>query len=361
MTSIRMWATVAAVAASALSLAATKLPQKKLDTIKLADGVYAFVWPDASDNPIESNTFVVINDADVLVVDTNLFPTSTRRIANEIKKLTEKPVRYVVNTHFHDDHHNGNQVYRELWPGVEIIAQRNTYDDIMAKCIDVRQQDIDNIVQGLAMYQGWLATGKDNTGKPLDDARKKRVEGAVAMHEQAIVEYKSLVATPPDVIFDDSMTLRRGGRVIEIKWMGRGNTRGDAIVLLPKERIAAIGDLVVHPVPFAFGSYYKEWIATLARVDSLPADVLVPGHGPVLRDRAYLHEVQALLRSLVDDVHAAVAGGASLEETQKRVTLSEWKEKFSKDDPTRAAAFDNVFTTPAVERAWHQERGDPDE
>ena len=118
---------------------------------------------------------------------------------------------------------------------------------------------------------------------------------------------------------------------------------------------------MVYPIPFGIGSYYKEWIETLARVDSLPADVLVPGHGPVYRDRAYLHEVQALLRSLVSEVHAAVAAGSTLEETQKRVTLADWKEKFTKADPAQASAFDNVFTTPAVERAWHQERGDPDE
>ncbi len=361
MKSIRMWATVAAVTASSVAIAAPKLPPKKLDVVKLADGVYAFIWPEETKDPIESNSLVVINDDDVLVVDTGLFPSTARRLAGEIKKLTDKPVRTVVTTHFHDDHHNGNGVYKELWPGVEFIAQKNTYDDIMSKCIAVRQDDIQGMVDGLALYDGWLKTGKDSKGVALTDKRRKRAEELVAMYSQSIEEYKSIQDTPPDVIFDRSLTLHRGSRVIEILWLGRGNTRGDAVVLLPKERIAATGDLVVHPVPFAFGSYYKEWIQTLARVDSLPADVLVPGHGPVYRDRTYLHEVQGLLSALVTAVKAAVADGASLEETQKRVTLTDWKERLSGDDATKASAFDYVFIAPAVERAWHQERGDPDE
>jgi glyoxylase-like metal-dependent hydrolase (beta-lactamase superfamily II) len=356
-----MWAIVAAVAVSSIAIAAPKLQPKKLDIVKLADGVYAFIWPEETQDPIEGNSLVVINDDDVLVVDTGLFPSTARRLAGEIKKLTDKPVRYVVTTHFHDDHHNGNGVYKELWPGVEFIAQKNTSDDIVTKCIDVRQDDIQGLVDGLALYEDWLKTGKDSKGTALTDARRKRAGELVTMYSQSIEEYKSIKDTPPDVIFDQSLELHRGSRTIQILWLGRGNTRGDAIVLLPKERIAAIGDLVVHPIPFAFGSYYKEWIQTLARVDSLPADVLVPGHGPVYRDRKYLHEVQALLNALVTEVKAAVADGASLEETQKRVTLTGWKEKLSGEDAAKASAFDYAFIAPAVERAWHQERGDPDE
>ena len=71
-----------------------QLPPKKLDIVKLADGVYAFIWPEETKDPIESNSLVVINDDDVLVVDTGLFPSTARRLAGEIKKLTDKPVRY---------------------------------------------------------------------------------------------------------------------------------------------------------------------------------------------------------------------------------------------------------------------------
>ena len=134
----------------------------------------------------------------------------------------------------------------------------------------------------------------------------------------------------------------------------------DIVVFLPKERIVATGDLLVAPVPFAFGSYYEEWAHTLARVDSLPADIVFPGHGPVMRDRNYLHDVQGLLRALVAEVGAAVADSTSLVDTQKQVTLPEWKQKFTSGEDAKQRAFDSFFLAPAVERAWRQARGEPD-
>lgn len=166
--------------------------------------------------------------------------------------------------------------------------------------------------------------------------------------------------TPPDLTFEEKLVLHRGERTIEILWLGRGNTRGDTVVFLPRERIAATGDLFVQPIPFGFGSYYEEWAATLARLDALGADVLVPGHGFVQRDRDSLRQVEALLTALVDAVKREVAAGATLEETQQRVTLADWKAKFAGADATRQRGFDAFFVQPAVVRAWRQARGEAD-
>jgi glyoxylase-like metal-dependent hydrolase (beta-lactamase superfamily II) len=347
--------------ATASGPASAALAPKELVVEKLADGVHALLWTDPLADPIEGNSLVIINREDVVVVDTGLFPSTARRLVAEVKKLTPLPVRYVIHTHWHDDHTNGNQVFRETWPAVEFIAHVDTRADLVAKTHDVRDRDLADIEQGLAMYEEWLRTGKDGAGNDIDDARRGRIEARMALHRAAIAEFGTIVNTPPDLTFEQSLTLRRDGRTIEVRWLGRGNTRGDTVILLPKERIAAIGDLVVHPVPFAFGSYYREWIATLARVDSLPADVLVPGHGPVYRDRAYLRQVQELLRALVARVHDAAATGASLEDTKARVTLEDWKQRFAGDDAGKQRAFESFFLAPAVERAWHQESGDPDE
>src|SRR5512144_2408722 len=108
----------------AASLAAARaradgLPAKPYEVVRLAEGVYAFLWKDPLQNVVESNSLFVINDQDVLVVDTGIVPSTARVMAEELKKLTDRPVRYVVNTHWHDDHHGGNEVYRELWPSVE--------------------------------------------------------------------------------------------------------------------------------------------------------------------------------------------------------------------------------------------------
>jgi hypothetical protein len=90
-----------------------------------------------------------------------------------------------------------------------------------------------------------------------------------------------------------------------------------------------------------------DWIGTLGRVDSLDATILFPGDGPVQRDRTYLHQVQSLLRALVDSARAVVSAGGTLEDARRRITLGDWKQRM----------FEAAFVAPAVERAWRQARG----
>jgi glyoxylase-like metal-dependent hydrolase (beta-lactamase superfamily II) len=281
-------------------------------------------------------------------------------MAAALKKLTSKPVRYVVNTHWHDDHHNGNQVYRELWPSVEFIAHSATREDMYEGTYNVRDQDVANFRTGAERYRRCATTGKDDDGKPLDPRRQARAKELAGLFTAMAPEIASVRTTPPDLTFEDHLTIQRGDRTIEIRWLGRGNTRGDIVVYLPKERIVATGDLLVWPIPFAYGSYYEDWAGTMGRLDSLQADVIFPGHGLVQRDRTYLRQVQGLLQALVEQVKAQVTAGATLEETKARVTLPEWKQRFAGDDPRLQESFQTHFMTPAVERAWRQAKGEPD-
>jgi len=333
---------------------------KLYDVVKLAGGVYAFVWKNPLENPIESNALFIINEQDVVVVDTGSFAETGRLMAAEVKKLTSLPVRYVVNTHWHDDHHGGNAVYRELWPGAEIIAHRDTRTDMIERSYAGRPKSIAGMEQTFAKYQRWLAEGKDDNGKALDEDRRARVKDVVDFFEADLPKFRAVKEAPPTVTLTDQLVLKRGERTIDIRWLGLGNTRGDVVVYLPKERIVATGDLLVLPIPFAFGSYYEQWADTLGRLDKLDADILLPGHGPILRDHVALRSVEALLRALVGEVKAAVAAGATLEETRRRVTLAEWKEKFAGDDKTRQAAFASFVLQAAIERLWRQARGEAD-
>ena len=357
----RWFLLVLLVAASVTASAAVSGPPKPYDVVKLADGVYGFVWRDPLQDPIEGNALFVINERDVLVVDTGLLPSTARRMAAALKTLTSKPVRYVVNTHWHDDHHNGNQVYRELWPGVEFVAHRNARADMWAHTYDVRAEDLATMEQNVARYSRWASTGNDDEGRPLTPERRRRVGQLAGMLRDAIPDFRTIRNTPPDLTLTDTLVLHRGGRRIELLWLGRGNTRGDVVVYLPAERIAATGDLLVAPVPFGIGSYYEEWIATLGRVDSLDATILFPGHGPVQRDRTYLHEVQGLLRALVDSARAVAADSGTLDDARRRITLSDWKARLAGEHADRQRMFDGAFVAPAVERAWRQARGEPDD
>lgn len=334
-----------------------QLKKKEYTIEKFAEGIYGFVWKDPLQNPIEGNSLFVINDQDVLVVDACLLPSSSRLMIKELKKLTTKPVRFVVNTHWHGDHANGNFVYKENWPAVEFIAHNKTRFDLIEQEVKAKPSIIRNFRDQLALYSKWYKDGKDDKGKKLDSARKVRVLGMVQLYKQMIDEIEPIKHAVPDLTFTDSLILYRSERIIKILWLGRGNTRGDAIIYLPKEKIASIGDLLVSPIPFAFGSYYKEWIQTLNNIDALKASILFPGHGLPYRDQSYLHQVRDLLTTLVQQVDSAVKNGMSLEETKKTVTLTEWKQKFAQGDGTKERSFDAWFIAPAVVRAWHQAKG----
>ena len=361
--SLRRWVAAAMLAIAALhsAHAATEPPRaKQYDVVKLAEGVHAFVWRNPLENPIEGNALFIINERDVVVVDTGIFAETGQLMAAEVKKLTPLPVRYVINTHWHDDHHGGNAAYQGLWPHAEIIAHRDTRTDIIERTYAARPKSIAGMKESFNKYQRWLVSGKDDEGKTLTDDRRQRVAEIVAFFRADLPKFDALREAPPTITFADKLVLQRGTRTIELRWLGLGNTRGDVVVVLPKERIVATGDLLVLPIPFAFGSYYEEWANTLGKLDRLDVDILLPGHGPIQRDRVALRAVQALLTALVSEVKAAVAAGASLEETKKRVTLAEWKEKFSGDDKAKQAAFSSFVLQAAIERLWRQAKGEAD-
>jgi len=350
------------IAAAPMRAAVAPLPERELAVTRVADGVYAMTWKDPLQDPIEGNSLFIVNEHDVVVVDTALLPSTTRRMIAELRKFTDKPVRYVVNTHWHDDHHDGNYLYREIWPEVTIVAHAATRPLILEHTYKPRPGIVEEYKQAAARFTRWAESGLDDEGKELVERRRKRAGEIAAFYSMAVVELSEVREMPPDLTFADKLVLERGERTIEVRWLGRGNTAGDVVVFLPKERVVATGDLLVYPIPFCFGSYYGEWIDTLAAVDALPVDVIVPGHGPVMRDRDYLHTVQDLLRAIVAETRKAVADGLTLEQAKEKIKLPEWRARLAPDDSGRGPAFDAFVLAPAIERAYRQAKGeDPGE
>jgi cyclase len=333
---------------------------RKHDIVKLADGVYAFLWRDQVVNP-EPNVLIIINDRDVVVVDAEMYPSTARTVVREIRRLTPKPVRYVVNTHWHDDHVFGNSVFREAWPGVEFIAHANTRTDAEARAFGEIPEDLKNNAATLATVREIVRTGKNPDGSAGSAAGLARLRDQVIPElEQYQRDIPSVRTVLPDLTITDSLVLHRGSRTIAIHYLGLGNTRGDVVVYLPEEKILATGDLVVWPTPFGIGSWYADWAETLDRLAAFDAQTLFLGHGPPEHDLDYVHQVRDLLRDMVGQVREAVARGATLDETRHSVTLEAWEQKFAGDDRLKRHAFEQYFTKPAVERAYHQLRGDPD-
>jgi glyoxylase-like metal-dependent hydrolase (beta-lactamase superfamily II) len=174
-----------------------------------------------------------------------------------------------------------------------------------------------------------------------------------------IAELPNLHPVVPNVTFDNALTLYRGSREIRLLHFGRANTRGDTVVYLPKEKVVASGDMIVSPVPYAHGSYMTDWIAANKKLAALDADVIVPGHGRVQRDKSYLTLETELIESLVRQVRGSAERGLSLEETRQALDLRSFKDKMTGGDKQRASDFDNYFVAPASARAYKEAKGEP--
>jgi glyoxylase-like metal-dependent hydrolase (beta-lactamase superfamily II) len=206
-----------------------------------------------------------------------------------------------------------------------------------------------------------LAKGIKSNGQPLTEDEKKDFAARIEEYRGFVELMSTADPVLPGVTLREGLTIHAGGREIQLRHFGRGNTRGDVVVWLPKERVLASGDLLVAPTPFGIGSFFGDWIQTLGKLEALDPAVIVPGHGPVMRDREYLQRVRRLLESTLSQAKAAAAKGLSLEDTRKAVDLEEFRRQFAGDDKVKNDAFREYFVKPGVERAWREATGTLDE
>jgi cyclase len=318
---------------------------KERRVTKLADGVYAIEHKHvpAGDS---GNTTVIIGDREVFIVDSGHFPSVAREDIAQIRQWTSKPVAYVLNTHFHNDHNNGNRTYVAAFPAVAIVAQEETKKDM-----DLIQPG--NIERGRTAYETAITAykqGKDTDGRVLTEDEKKQVQELIPVLENSESEFKTIIYQSPTLTFKDKIDIDLGNREVQVKFLGRGNTAGDAIVYLPKEKIIVAGDLLVKPLPYPYDGFPSEWAQTLHKIAELDATTIVPGHGEILHDKAYLYLVADLMQSSVDQVRARIRqlgfpGGLTLDQIKGSVDLTPFRQKFAGDDKDLQAQFDGMASS----------------
>lgn len=341
------------------SLQPTGYQGPPFELARVAEGVYVtqFTTPDGAG--LTGNGIVIVNDSDVVVVDSHNTPATAQAVIAKIRKITKLPVRYVINTHWHGDHMFGNSEYQREYPGVDFIAHPYTREDFVKEELPGLAGYVNKgLPDEIAGLRNLLTTGKSSSGAPLTDAQRGRVNAAIEQQEWLLRQLQHVRPVLPTITVADSLVLHRGARTIVVRFLGRGNTRGDLTVYLPREQVLITGDLLVHPMPYAVDSYLGEWVRVLQLLRAMPATVIVPGHGQVQHDRAYLDLVSSLLESTLSQARQAVAKGLDLEATRKAVNLDSLRTVFTGGDVTRNPVFDGNYTTPAVAQAWREARGE---
>lgn len=266
---------------------------------------------------VGSNSLVVVNEDDVLLVDSHISPEAARALIASVKTLTPKPIRTVVNSHYHYDHANGNQVFGK---DVEIIGHEYTRKKLLG---DVLHEATYLNNGSPATQQRAVAPLEAQIAKANGEAKTK-LETQLATLKRHIQELAEVKPTPPNVTLTTKLTLYRGSREIQILHLGRGHTAGDLVVYLPKEKVVFTGDLFFNGAPYLGDAYPTDFVQTLENLKKLPFTVAAGGHGPLIRDRAQIDFNQAYIRQYWAQVKGFHDAKLPAKEVKAKLDLSKY-------------------------------------
>jgi glyoxylase-like metal-dependent hydrolase (beta-lactamase superfamily II) len=274
-------------------------------------------------------------DDGVLVVDTHSKPSAARGLIAQIKQLTDKPVKYVVNTHFHWDHYQGNQAYPSSWPaGVEIISSQATRESIEQRGIPRVKHELVTMPQEIEKLRGQLE-------KASDANQRQELQNNLRQAEDYLAELKSMQVTLPTMTFDHSLILHRNSRTVEILWLGKAHTDGDVFVYLPKEKVLVTGDALHGWTPYMGDSYPYDWIQTLDTAEKLDFQHVIGGHGDVIQGKEKFELWKQYFHDLLEDTARAYAEGATQDQAEKSVSkllIAKYADKFDPAFPQHVVA-----------------------
>ncbi|HEX2139635.1 MAG TPA: MBL fold metallo-hydrolase [Woeseiaceae bacterium] len=319
-----------------------------VELVPLKPDIYLVRRPDPLREPVEPNALFVVNSDDVIVFEGGGAPIVAERTIALIRSVTGNPVSHVVNSHWHGDHNLGNQVYRAEFPGVKFVAHPETRAAMTGPPMDYVERYGPMLDQLIEDWQG------QQDRDELPPARSELLPDLMLMRD----EFDRVTVVAPDLMVTDRLVLRRGNREIQVLHLGRGNTPGDLVLWLPGERVLASGDLVVHPIPYGFGSFPADWIATLERLAGFDFDLLVPGHGAIQHDARYIRRLQAMLAEVRRQAAESVTAGIGLEATQEQLDLAGFEAEFAGDDEDRKRKFDAWWRRPIARSAWLEASGE---
>jgi cyclase len=364
MRSLRQWRLPAlllsAGAAAPVSAATAGFDFKKLDA-----GVYAAVRREPPGLLEHANSLVVVGEQSVTVVDAQMTRAASAELVAAIRRLTPKPVRYLVNTHWHDDHVFGNAAFREAWPGLQVVASTATRDDLATLGAQNRKDFLAQLPDEMAMLRHALEAGRALNardlrlpGPPLDAATRASYESDLAQ-AQAVLDGASatpVVAATRTV--DRELVLGSGRNAVHLLYVGAAHTRGDLVAWLPGPRVLAAGDVASAIAPMATPTAeLAHWSGQLERLQALRPRWVLPGHGAVGEGGALLARNEALVNAVRGRARAAWRPGMTAADVAAAVSLDDYRLKWAGAEPVRQLLFALFFEQPALAAAWRELSG----
>ena len=337
MTPLRSALRASALSAAALLstvLAAEDLTTETHQLTEVRNGIYL---AQGTAQVFNSNALVIVNDEDVVVVDSHITPAKARDLLASIEQLTDKKVSTLINSHFHFDHAHGNQAFPE---DVPIIGHEFTRMKLAGEPLEEP-----TYTRSAAGNQARLAQLDEEIAAAESDEEREKLEAFKAMFARHVADFDEIDPVPPDVTLTERMTLFRGGREIQVLFLGRAHTGGDLLVYFPQDRLVFTGDVAFSGPSFLGDGFVDEWPETLMNIKKLDIEIFVPGHGPPVEDLTRLDVVAEYYRDLWKKTAAAHASGLSAEQASETLDLTNHT-----DIPIQNVGVDLV----TVQRMYHR-------
>lgn len=268
-----------------------------------------------------SNAMVLVGAFDTLVVDSHVTPAAARALLESIPVITDKPVRYLVNSHYHFDHAHGNQAFPE---GIEIIGHEFTREKLNGDTGNVLQERTfrsfsDPVPATVANLERQVAA-------ETDPQRRSELEERLRVQTDYMNAIGEVRPTPPNITLETKMTLfqvvDRGSREIQLLHFGRAHTGGDVVIYLPQEKVVFTGDMMLPGLSYMGDGHVDEWPETLEGLKTLDFDHWLPGHGPVMDSKEPIDNFQDYLRDLWSKTEAMHREGVSWESAAERIDMT---------------------------------------
>jgi glyoxylase-like metal-dependent hydrolase (beta-lactamase superfamily II) len=335
--------------------------------LMLAERVTARVWykhqPPRIWSAVIGNVGIIEQSDGVVLVDSGGSIPDGRDVVAEVARLTHKPVKAIAITHWHNDHPLGIPGILERYPKARVIATAETarmMREIMGKNVGLGRNDPE---MDRRRRENFAAVENDYRQKAADpklsaDERRQFAIEARYVPQRLNRQMGNYIVLPTET-FTSSVTIDDPVAPVHLYTFGRGNTGGDLVAWLPRQRVLFTGDLVVAPSPYGYNSTTHSWIGVLRRLKRFPFAFLVPGHGTVQRDTRYLDTMIWSMRDVDAQVGKAIAAGKSADHAWQAFDKSRQIQRFGARTPWARRWLDDYWLEPIVSSAYRELKGEP--
>jgi cyclase len=290
---------------------------KLFDFEKVADGVYlAQARPQSM---INANSAIFVGSKDVVVVDSHSKPSAAASLIRQIKReITEKPVRYVVNSHFHWDHTQGNHAYRVAEEKIDFIATGATKQLMSDLAVSRVKASLEEAAAKIDQLRSRASASTSSQEKAFCAEQ-------IAQLESYRAELQNYTLELPTITFDQSYVIQDKAHDLHIRFHGHAHTAGDLTVFCPQKRAVATGDVIHGFLPFVADGFPKAWPGTIDLIGHQEFDHILPGHTSLQTGRVVMLSIRNYIEELTGRVEEGKNAGKSVVELQKTIPVASLK------------------------------------